>query len=267
MIEHDLTSENYFSPENEKKYMGSSQFKNFLRCESSALAELHGEYRRETTDALLIGSYVDAHFEGTLDIFKAQHPDIFTKSGDLKAQYRHADYMIQRAERDELFMRFMSGEKQKIMVGEIAGVPFKIKIDSYHDECLVDLKCVRDFKPIWNEEKHIKQPFIYYWGYDIQGAVYREIVRQNTGKTLPFYIAAITKEKPEPKLKVYWIPDDDLDNALEEVVGLAPRFQQIKEGKLQPQRCGVCPFCRFTEVLTAPVNYHEEFEVYDVECE
>lgn len=268
MIPHTLTAENYFSLENEMKYMGSSQFKRFQRCEASALAELHGGYKREPSDALLIGSYVDAHFEGTLDIFKAQHSEIFTKNGELKAQYRHADHMIQRAERDELFMAYMSGEKQRIMTGEIAGVPFKIKIDSYLENmCITDLKCVKDFDLIWNAEKGGKQHFINYWGYDVQGAIYREIVRQNTGRILPFYIAAITKEKPEPKLKIYWIPDEDLDNELNEVIALAPRYQQIKEGNLKPQRCGDCPYCRFTEVLTEPVNYHEELEVYDVECE
>lgn len=265
MIPHSLTAENYFSAENNMKYMSCSQFKSFLTCEASALAELHGEYQREVTDALLVGSYVDAHFEGTLDIFRAQHPEIFTKSGELKAQYRQAEYMIQRAERDKLFMQYMSGEKQKIMVGEIAGIPFKIKIDSYHENnCIVDLKAIKDFKLIWNVEKGKKQHFINYWGYDIQGAIYREVVRQNTGKQLPFYVSAITKEK-EPDLDVLWVPDEDMDNALEEVVSLAPRFQQLKDGQLQPQRCGNCNYCRFTKVLTAPRNYHEDCEVYEVE--
>ena len=59
MNKHNLTSENYFSPENELFYMGSSQFKNFQKCEASALAELRGEYEREITDVLLVGSYVD----------------------------------------------------------------------------------------------------------------------------------------------------------------------------------------------------------------
>lgn len=74
MIPHTLTAENYFSPENSMKYLGSSQFKSFMRCEAAALAELRGEYQREVSDALLIGSYVDAHYDGTLDIFRAQHP-------------------------------------------------------------------------------------------------------------------------------------------------------------------------------------------------
>lgn len=265
MNKHTLTSENYFSPENELFYMGSSQFKNFQKCEASALAELRGEYKREVTDALLVGSYVDAHFEGTLDIFKVQHKEIFKKDGELKVQYKQAEKMIQRVERSEKFMEYMSGDKQVIMVGEIGGVPFKIKIDSYcADKCIVDLKCVKDFQLIWNPEKKRRDHFIYYWGYDIQGAIYREIVRQNTGKTLPFYIAAITKES-EPDHDVLWVPDDDLDSALEVVTSLAPRFQKLKSAELQPQRCGHCDYCRFTKVLTAPRNFHEDCEVYEVE--
>lgn len=264
MIPHDLTEENYFSPENERKYMGSSQFKRFMACEDAALASLMGNIREEQTDALIIGSYVDAHFSGTLDVFMAKHPEIFMKSGGLKAQYRHADYMIQRAERDPLFMKYMSGEKQVIMTGEIAGTPFKIKTDSFHPgKCIVDLKCVKDFRSIWDESSHSRKHFIDYWGYPLQGAVYQEIVRQNTGQKLPFFIAAVTKEK-EPDIQVYRIPDEVLADRLSEVITLIPRFRQIKEGKLVPQRCGECRWCRFTKVLTSPVDYREEMEVYDV---
>lgn len=127
-----LTNENYFSSENQMKYMGVSQFKAFEKCEAAALAELTGEYRREKTVSLLVGSYVDANFEGTLDVFKAQNPEIFTKKGELKAEYRKAEEIIQRIERDPLFVTFLSGESQVIMTGEIEGVPVKIKIDSYH---------------------------------------------------------------------------------------------------------------------------------------
>lgn len=260
-----ITSENYFSMKNNMKYMGSSQFKAFKKCETATLAEIKGEYVRPVSDSLLIGSFVDAHFEGTLDVFEAHHPEVFTQKGTLKSQYQHAEYMIQRAERDELFMKYMSGEKQKIFTGEIAGVPFKIKVDSYHTECIVDLKCMKDFENVWNDDEHKKEHFIIHWGYHIQGAIYREIVRQNTGKTLPFYIAGLTKEKPEPDINLYWIPDDVLDDGLNEVKSLAPRFQKIKNGEITPQRCEKCAWCRHTKVLTAPVNFLEECEVYEVE--
>ena len=112
------------------KYMGVSQFKAFEDCQASAFAEVTGNFEREVTTSLLVGSYVDAHFEGSLDIFKAKHPEIFTKKGDLKAEYRKADEIINRVEQDELFMQYMSGEKQVIMTGSVEGVPVKIKIDS-----------------------------------------------------------------------------------------------------------------------------------------
>ena len=145
-----LTNENYFSLEMQWDYMGVSQFKAFEKCEAAALAEVTGEYERERTTALLVGSYVDAHFEGTLDIFKAKNPDLFTKKGDLKAEYRQAEEIIARIERDPLFVFFMSGEKQVIMTGKIEGVPVKIKIDSYHPgKMIVDLQVMKDVRPIY----------------------------------------------------------------------------------------------------------------------
>lgn len=265
MIKHNLTAENYFSPENNMKYMGSSQFKSFLSCEAQTLAELRGEYTREVTDSLLIGSFVDAHFEGTLDIFKAQHPEIFTKNGSLKAQYSHAEYMIQRVERDDKFMQYMSGEKQKIFVGEIAGVPIKIKVDSYHPGAVVDLKCMKNFASMWNPEKQQREDFITHWGYVFQGAIYCEIVRQNTGTQPLFYIAGITKEKPEPDFDIFHIDQTALDEALDEIKSLVPRFQKIKNGELSPQRCEKCAYCRVTKVLSGPRSFRELQEVYEVE--
>ena len=79
----------------------------------------------------MVGSYVDRYFEGTLDAFKSEHTEMFKKDGNLKAEYVKADALIQRAERDELFMKYMSGEKQVIMTAELYGTPWKIKMDSY----------------------------------------------------------------------------------------------------------------------------------------
>ena len=62
-----VNSLNYFSEDNNRKYCGSSQFKAFLKCPAQALAELNGEWKREESVALLVGSYVDSWFEGTLD--------------------------------------------------------------------------------------------------------------------------------------------------------------------------------------------------------
>ena len=42
-----LTNENYFSKENQLKYMGVSQFKAFEKCPAAAYAEVMGQYERE----------------------------------------------------------------------------------------------------------------------------------------------------------------------------------------------------------------------------
>lgn len=247
-----ITAENYFSPENEKKYMGSSQFKSFMKCEAAALAEIKGEYERKQTTALLVGSYVDAHFEKTLDIFKAQHPELFKRDGTLKADYIKAEEIINRIERDEMFMRYMSGEKQVIKTGEIAGVPFKIKIDSYHEDVAnVDLKIMKDFEPMYKPGEG-KLTFIEFWGYDIQGAIYQEV----EGNHLPFFIAGATKED-EPDIGIFQIPQEYLDVALDRVKELAPRYQAIKNGEIEPVRCEHCDYCKRTKVLTKIISLED----------
>lgn len=248
-----LTKESYFSQAANFEYMGSSQYKRFAECESLALAELKGEWEREETTALLVGSYVDAHFENMLDIYKAQHPSMFTQKGELKADFKHAEYIIQRIERDPMFMRYMSGAKQVIMTGTLeidtgVAVPFKIKIDSYHPgKCIVDLKVMKDFESQYKEESG-RLNFIEYWQYDIQAAIYQEIEFQNSGKRLPFYIAGATKEK-EPDIDIFEIPQYQLDAALQIVRSNANHFQNLKQGLYDPQRCECCNYCRFTKKL------------------
>ena len=247
-----LTSDNYFSLEAEKRYMGSSQFKNFMKCEAAALAEINGEYERKKTTALLVGSYVDAYFENTLEIFKAQNPELFKRDGTLKAEYIKADEIIARIERDEMFMRYMSGEKQVIRTGEIAGVPFKIKIDSRHEDIAnVDLKIMKDFEPMYKPGEG-KLTFIEFWGYDIQGAIYQEV----EGNHLPFFIAGATKED-EPDIGIFQIPQGYLDAALDLVKELAPRYQSIKNGEIEPVRCEHCDYCKRTKVLTKIISLED----------
>ena len=62
-----LTSSNYHSVDANKEYWSVSLFKAFDKCEASGLAQVRGQYEREETDSLLIGSYVDAYFSGEMD--------------------------------------------------------------------------------------------------------------------------------------------------------------------------------------------------------
>jgi len=258
-----LTADNYYSKEANTEYMSVSQYKEFAGtygqhgCEAAALAEINGEWKPETTTALMVGSYVDAFFEGTLKEFMNEHPEMFKRDGNLKAEFVRAEEMIARATRDDLFCKYMSGQKQVIMTGELFGAKWKIKVDSYiPDTAIVDLKCMASL----TEQKWVKDlgylDFVRYWGYDVQGAVYQEIVYQNTGLRLPFFIAGISKEK-EPNIEIINVTNDYLREALREVERTLPLVLEAKNGERKPERCECCEYCRHTKVLTKPIGISE----------
>ena len=239
----ELNNDNYFSTEASMAYFGTSQLKSFMDCEARALAECKGEYRQPDTTALLVGSYVDSFFEGTLDVFEAEHPELFKKNGELKADFAHANKIIWRIHQDPLFMEYMSGEKQVIKTGEIDGFPFKIKMDVYHPkDKIVDLKVVRSFDRIMGRS------FVDYWLYTIQGYIYREI----EGNSLTFYLAAATKED-EPDIAIIELDDIDMAEAFEPFRKMLPRWAAIKKGEVEPERCERCAYCRATKKLKEPI--------------
>lgn len=250
-----LTQRNYFSKKASLEYMSCSQFKAFSNCQAAAMAEIKGKYKREQTTALLVGSFVDAYFDNTLASFIKKHPEIFKKDGTLKAEYQQAEEIIKRILSDRLFTEYMSGKKQVIMTGEINGVPVKIKIDSLLPDKIVDLKVIKDFQEIRHPEKGFL-PWFEYWGYDLQGAVYQEIVRQNTGEKLPFYLAAATKEKITD-IDIVHLDQKLLDFALDRFKNDVETFDAIKKGIIEPERCGKCEYCKMSKVLTEPTKSDE----------
>lgn len=250
----ELTNLNYFSPEAMRSYWSVSQFKAFNKCEACGLAEVNREYQREVTDSLLIGSYVDAYFSGEMSPFMAMNGDkMFKKNGELLAKFEHANELIRRVKADPMMMGYLSGDKQVIMTADLFGVPWKVKMDVYNGKRIVDLKCVKDFEDIY-DPGYGRRSWIEYWGYDIQGAVYQKVVELNTGERLPFYIAAVTKEKT-PDIKVVQIPQHILDTALKIVESKIDRFDLIKQGEVEPIRCERCDYCKRTKVLTVPEIY------------
>lgn len=250
-----LTQRNYFSKKASMEYMSVSQFKAFQKCPASALAEIKGKYKREETTALLVGSYVDAYFDGTLANFIKKHPAIFKKDGTLKADYIQAEAIIQRILKDRLFTEYLSGLKQVIMTGEINGVKVKIKIDSLHPDKIVDLKIMGDFAEKYDAEKGYL-PWFEYWQYELQGAVYQEIVRQNTGEQLPFYLAAATKEKITD-IDIVQISQPMLDFALDRFKRDVELYDAIKQGVIEPPRCEKCEYCKISKALKQPRSSDE----------
>ena len=262
----ELTNENYYTADADMEYMSVSQFKDFhgsygiTGCERTAMMRLRGEYPLKTGTPLLVGGYVDAWFEGTLDKYKEEHPEMYKKGGELKADFVRADAIIERVQKDPMFMYYMSGEKQKIMTGEIEGIPWKIKIDSLLPDTIVDLKVMANITDKkWIPDLGEFLDFVRYWGYDIQGAVYQEIVYQNTGKRLPFIIAAVTKEEPEANLELIEVDQVYLDEAMRIVRSNAPRIADIKKGIVEPTQCYTCPCCRRDKVLTGAIKLSQIF--------
>ncbi len=256
----ELTAINYYSKDANKAYMSVSQFKDFagtygkMACEFEAIEKMEERWTPEPTTAMLVGSYVDAYFEGSLEEFKKKNPDIFTQKGELKANFKKAEGIIARIERDAYFMRFLSGEKQKIMTGSLFGCDWKIKMDSYIDGvAIVDLKVMASITDL----KWVKDigylDFVRYWGYDIQGAIYQKIVELNTGKKLPFYIAGATKEN-EPDIRIIQITQNYLDEAMSMVEANMGRILRVKSGEHEPDKCELCDCCRHHRVLKAPIS-------------
>jgi len=254
-----VTSENYHSVEANKAYWSASLFKAFERCEACGLAMVNGEYEREETTSLLVGSYIDSFYSGEMDTFKSDHPEIFnSRTGELKADYKKANDLIDIINGQQLMTDYLTGETQKIMTAELFGVPWKIKLDVHGGDRLVDLKVVKDFESIY-QEGYGRRSWVEFWGYDIQGALYQRVEQISSGRSepLPFYLVAITKEKT-PDFAVMQLPQHILDTALKVVEAKIERFDLIKSGEVDPIRCGHCDYCKSTKILTAPEIYDNE---------
>ena len=276
-----LTNKNYYGQAANNEFMSVSQFKQFQKCEAMALAELKGEYERPKSKALLLGSFVDEMLTGTkksqIGFVYDNFSELFQKSSKLSklddasritfindywsdlfdadnkpyAEILQALETIEKIKKQPLMMKHFKSKHQIIMTGEIAGVPFKIKMDNCKPgEFIADGKYMASLR-----SPNLFEPMVKYWGYDIQGAVYQEIVYQNTGERLPFYLDIATKETPT-HLAVAEIKQYDLDEALEIVIKNAPRYQAIKNGEVEPERCGEydCNYCTETEIITEPID-------------
>lgn len=286
-----LTHDNYYGHEANKTYMSKSQFSRWRHCQSATLAELNGLYAPEKSTAFLVGGYIDAALDSPdeLERFKAEHPEMFKRDGGLKADFVQAEQIVARCLSDRLFCLLTGNapetrdhvQRQAILVGEISGVKFRGKADYLLDEtacniimrefsetsevlggpftegALVDLKSTKDFGSVWVESERAKLSWAMAYGYDYQGAIYRELYRQMTGKVLPFLLVAATKEKATD-IGAFYIPPAELDAALSVVESEAPHYEQVKRGEVEPTRCGHCEWCKATKQLTSIKNITED---------
>ena len=89
-----------------------SQYGRFCECEARAVAVLKKEWTEKTSAALTFGKYFHSYFEGAEAFakFKAENVDeIFTKKGELRAEFKAADAMFKKITGDPKAAEFATG--------------------------------------------------------------------------------------------------------------------------------------------------------------
>jgi len=242
--------------------MSRSQYLGFIKCEAQQMAKLAGEWRQETSDAFLVGSYVHAWNEGSRREFIAEHPEMFTKAGDLKANFKTADLMIATLEADPLAMYMLQGEKERIFTAEFTGVLWKVMTDVHNKERrrMAELKTTKSIiETTWSQEHGGRVSFVEQYNYLLQAALYTEIERRANGRQegdwLEYYMVAVSKDNVPDKEVIDLRDPDRYLVELAQVEENMPRILQVKSGLVEPVRCGRCDYCRSTKILTGAIHY------------
>lgn len=275
MIE--LTQENYYQ---DKSWLSNSKMKQYMQCQAKAYAMDNGEWVEERDETpLLLGNYVHSYFESheAHEQFLAEHGDkLLAKTGknkgNLKADFVIGDKMIESLKADDGFNRLYHGfpgdniQKEMIVFGEIEGVPVKGKLDSVNVSrgYFVDLKTMKSiYSEEWNAELKKRVPAavnnIMNFGYHGQLALYRELLKQMTGKEFRPLIVAVSKEQV-PDKEILKIDEVWLEEGLEQLKSNIVEVWDVIQGRQKPTSCGRCDYCRSKKKLDAVVSLNELIE-------
>jgi hypothetical protein len=251
----ELTIENYYTPEADMEYMSVSQYKRWLQCPAAAFAQyVTGTYKPETSDAMLAGSYFHGLFDGSAETFLRDNPELLTAKGLKTAIIKTLDDIFARVKLDAFFMNAVTGQHEEIYTAELFGIMWKCRVDvvNFDRGFFTDIKTVKDFALVWNDEKRIKQEFYIASGYDLQLAIYQKIIEKCTGHKLEPYIAAVTKEKT-PDYDVIEFTGAEIDQHFDlligSIAGVIGVIKDIKARTFQPVRCEKCDYCKATKQL------------------
>lgn len=260
-----LTPQNYYSTEASWHYMSTSLFKSFEKCEASTLASLSGKWNKQLKESsqpnpLIMGNYIHSFFQS-----KEAHEKFLKEPDTIKDVYKYgnpekgmkkgyqvlANSMIQTLQDDEMFDYFYGpGKREVIVTGKIDGYLWKGKIDSLVLDrgYFCDLKTVDDIhKGHWDPEEHCYRPFIQDRGYNLQMAIYQQLILQTFGKKCVPLIFAVSKQDPPDKMAIDFDDDEDrfdMEDQLDMVKELQPRYWGIMNGEIEPVPCGRCEYCR-----------------------
>ncbi|WP_260154637.1 PD-(D/E)XK nuclease-like domain-containing protein [Lentilactobacillus parabuchneri] len=261
-----LSQSNYYSNDQDWLTQSKSWFWKFEQCEAEALAELKGDWKPQQDDTpLLVGNYLHSYFESAEDHqkFIEAHADELCKYGKpergIKKQFQDADKMINALESDPTFQKVYQGDKEVIVTGTIFGVKWRGKIDCLDLEhhMFYDLKTVDDFhKKHWAPDQRAPVSFAEARGYDMQMAVYKELIKQTFGVECTPLIIAVSKQKV-PDKGIFSIPDYLMDYRMEQIKNDQPHIQAVKEGREKPVPCCHCDYCRSEKVLNDVIDIDE----------
>ena len=255
-----LTKDNYFSKEADMEYMSVSQFKLFNECEAKALATINGLESAVYKEAFVEGSLFEALVSGDKQLFMAQHPELISSrgatAGQIKSNYAKVISAAEKFNSQDFFVNIVEKcEKQVVLTAEFCDVKVKCAIDLFDKmtNSIYDIKCMKDFKEQWNKDEKAYMPWYYTYGYVLQLAVYREIVKQNFGEPLQVGLIAATKED-SPDVQALSFSYDLLDLEFEKFKSKIKRYDLIKKGFVEPIQCGCCDYCKSIKNI-------KEFEV------
>lgn len=260
-----LTKENYYAA---YRYVNSTFLKSLDACEKAAFAEKMGVYQQEEKKAFLQGKLFEAMLTNDADSLARleQEDGIFKKDGTLYADFSNISTHVERLNKDEFFMRFVNGLYSIPVAGNVNGVLVKSLIDCVMvDEnnevvALVDIKYLKDMKPIWNDETKSKESPLLYWKYDMQAALYQTLVKNVVAEELPFYIAWATKEKT-PDYGIALFSSETLATGYQKCVTSLESYQHYMKDTISKDDdgvkryhienldlsklhgCGACPYC------------------------
>jgi hypothetical protein len=89
------------------------------------------------------------------------------------------------------------------------------------------------------------------WDWPLQMAIYQRIYEEVEGVRLPCYLAVITKENP-PDIRIVQIEQERMDAEIAWLEQVLPRYEAIKSGAIDPERCEGCAWCRQSRILIGP---------------
>ena len=274
----ELTQENYYQ---DTTYLTNSRYKRYQQCQAKAYAVDNGNWVEDCDETpLLLGNYVHSYFENPKahEAFWAENGDkLLAKTGKnkggLKSQFVIAEEMIYTLKNDDGFSSLYHGypsdqvEKEMIVFGEIEGVPVKGKLDSVNLSrgYFVDLKTMKSiYAEEWSNELKKRVPAavnnILSFGYHGQLGLYRELLKQITGREFRPYIVAVSKENV-PDKDILKIDDEWLEEGLDKLKVDIVEVWDVIQGKQEPKKCGHCDYCRSQKKLSAVISLNDLIDI------